>query len=137
MVNKTSEKAKQAAIEEALYGNVSKNVIGACQQLVDGNHTFANLHNNYEVDNGNERGLKSSCCGYDTTLKFCCRERLYYCNITKHLQCEVIPRLRHLEYGQFSDGVGEESTFSGATTLSKNSYDQHNVQSGWVCEQKI
>ena len=70
MMNKTSAKAKHTAIEEALYGNVSKNVIGACQQLVDGNHTFANLHNNYEVDNGNERVLKSSCCGYDTTSNY-------------------------------------------------------------------
>ena len=30
-VDKTSEKAKHAAIEEAFYGNVSKNLIGACQ----------------------------------------------------------------------------------------------------------
>ena len=40
MVNKTSEKAKHTAIEEVFYGNICKNVIGACQQLVDGDHTF-------------------------------------------------------------------------------------------------
>jgi hypothetical protein len=40
MVNKTSEKAKHTAIEEVFYGNVCKNLIGACQQLVDGDHTF-------------------------------------------------------------------------------------------------
>jgi hypothetical protein len=57
MVDKTSEKAKHAAIEEVFYGNVSKNVIGACQQLVDGDHTFANLYNSYEGDDGNERCL--------------------------------------------------------------------------------
>ncbi len=55
-------------------------------------------------------------------------ERLYNCNVANLLQLEAIPRLCHLEYGQFSDGVVEESTFSGATTLSENSYDRHCVQ---------
>ena len=66
MVDKTSEKAKHTAIDEVFYGNVSKNVIGACQQLVDGNHAFANLYNIYKGDDGNECCLKSSCCGQDT-----------------------------------------------------------------------
>jgi hypothetical protein len=70
MVDKTSEKAKHAAIEEVFYGNVSKNVIGACQQLVNGDHAFANLYNNYEGEDGNERVLKSSCCGQDTTSNY-------------------------------------------------------------------
>jgi len=47
-VDKTSEKAKHAAIEEALYGNVSKNIIGACQQLVNGDHAFSILYNKNE-----------------------------------------------------------------------------------------
>jgi hypothetical protein len=67
VVNKTSEKAKHAAIEEAFHGNVSKNIIGACQQLVDGDHAFANLYNNYEDFDGNTKVLKASYCGADTT----------------------------------------------------------------------
>ena len=66
-VDKTSEKAKHAAIEEAFYGNVSKNIIGACQQLVDGDHAFALLYNTNEGDDGNVLCLKSSCCGEDTS----------------------------------------------------------------------
>jgi hypothetical protein len=34
MVDKTSEKAKHTAIEEVFYGNVDKNVIGACSSLL-------------------------------------------------------------------------------------------------------
>jgi hypothetical protein len=67
MVDKTSEKAKHAAIEEAFYGNVSKNIIGACQQLVDGNHAFSILYNKNEGDDGKVLCLKSSCCGEDTS----------------------------------------------------------------------
>ena len=70
MVDKTSEKAKHTATKEVFYDNVDKNVIGACQQLVDGNHTFANLYNSYEDDNGVGRCLKSSCCGQDTTSNY-------------------------------------------------------------------
>jgi hypothetical protein len=66
-VDKTSEKAKHAAIEEAFYGNVSKNIIGACQQLVDGDHAFSVLYNTNEGDDGNIQCLKSSCCGEDTS----------------------------------------------------------------------
>ncbi len=66
-VDKTSEKAKHAAIEEAFYGNVSKNIIGACQQLIDGDHAFSVLYNTNEGDDGNVLCLKSSCCGEDTS----------------------------------------------------------------------
>ena len=66
----TSDKAKHAAIEEAFYGNDCKNVICACQQLVNGNHAFANLYNIYEGEDGNELVLKSSCCGQDTTSNY-------------------------------------------------------------------
>ncbi len=66
-VDKTSEKAKHAAIEEAFYGNVSKNIIGACQQLVDGNHAFSILYNKNEGHDGNVLCLKSLCCGEDTS----------------------------------------------------------------------
>ena len=66
-VDKTSEKAKHAAIEEAFYGNVSKNIIGACQQLVNGDHAFALLYNTNEGDDGNVLCLKSLCCGEDTS----------------------------------------------------------------------
>ncbi len=58
MVDKTSEKVKHTAIEEVFYGNVSKNVIGACQPLVDGDHAFANLYNSYEGEDGVECSLK-------------------------------------------------------------------------------
>ncbi len=44
-VDKISEKAKHAAIEEAFYSNVSKNLIGVCQQLVNGDHAFSILYN--------------------------------------------------------------------------------------------
>jgi hypothetical protein len=70
MVDKTSEKAKHTAIEEVFYGNVSKNEIGACQQLVDGDLAFANLYNSYEGDDGIKRSLKSCCCGHDTTSNY-------------------------------------------------------------------
>jgi hypothetical protein len=70
MVDKTSEKAKHTAIEEVFYDNVCKNVIGACQQLVNGVHAFANLYNSYKGDNGVELSLKSSCCGHDTTSNY-------------------------------------------------------------------
>jgi hypothetical protein len=66
-VDKTSEKAKHAAIEEAFYGNVSKNIIGACQQLVNGDHAFSILYNKNEGEDGNILCLKSSCCGEDTS----------------------------------------------------------------------
>jgi hypothetical protein len=66
-VDKTSEKAKHAAIEEAFYGNVSKNIIGACQQLVEGDHAFSILYNKNEGDDGIVLCLKSSCCGEDTS----------------------------------------------------------------------
>jgi hypothetical protein len=52
MVDMTSEKAKHTAIEEVFYGNVSNNVIGACQQLVDVDNSFADLYNSYEGDEG-------------------------------------------------------------------------------------
>ena len=71
MVVKTSEKAKHTAIEEVFYGNVSKNVIGApCQQLVDGDHAFANLYNSYKGDDSIKRSLKPSSCGRDTTSNY-------------------------------------------------------------------
>jgi len=66
-VDKTSEKAKHAAIEAAFYGNVSKNIIGACQQRVDGDHAFSILYNKNEGDDGNVLCLKSWCCGEDTS----------------------------------------------------------------------
>ena len=66
-VEKTSEKAKHVAIEEAFYGNVSKNIIGACQQLVNGDHAFSILSNKNEGDDGSVLCLKSSCCGEDTS----------------------------------------------------------------------
>ncbi len=69
-MDKSSEKGKLKAIEEAFYGDASKNIIGACQQLVDGDQAFVNLHNNYKGDDGNERVLKSSCCGQDTTSNY-------------------------------------------------------------------
>ena len=66
-MDKTSEKAKHAAIVEAFYGKVSKNLIGVCQQLVDGNHAFSILYNKNEGEDGNVLCLKSSCCGEDTS----------------------------------------------------------------------
>jgi hypothetical protein len=69
-VDKTSEKAKHAAIEEAFYGNVSKNIIGACEQLVNGDHAFSVLYNKQEGDDGNVLCLKSSCCGEDTSSNY-------------------------------------------------------------------
>jgi len=67
MVDKTSEKAKHAAIEEVFYGNLSKNITGACQHLVDGDHAFSILYNKNEGDDGNVLCLKSSCCGEDSS----------------------------------------------------------------------
>ncbi len=62
-VNKTSDKTKHTAIEKYFHGNVSENIIGACQQLVNGDEGFANLFNNYKDDKGNHRVLKATCCG--------------------------------------------------------------------------
>ena len=42
-----------------------------------------------------------------------------------------------MEGGRFGAGVIEESSFSsGDTTLSNHSYDQHNVQSSWLCSRE-
>ncbi len=65
VVNKTSDKTKHASIEKYFHGNVSKNIIGACQQLVNGTEGFSNLYNNYKDDEGNHRVLKATCCGAD------------------------------------------------------------------------
>ena len=67
VINKTSDKAKHAWIEKYFHGNVSENIIGACQQLVNGNEGFSNLYNNYEDDKGNHRVLKATCCGADAS----------------------------------------------------------------------
>ncbi len=39
-VTKSSEKVKDSAIEEAFYGDVGKIILGACQQLVNGDCPF-------------------------------------------------------------------------------------------------
>ena len=40
-----------------------RNIIGACQQLVNGDEGFSNLYNNYKDDKGNHGVLKATCCG--------------------------------------------------------------------------
>ena len=44
-----------------------RNIIGACQQLVNGDEGFSNLYNNYKDDKGNHRVLKATCCGADAS----------------------------------------------------------------------
>ena len=67
VVNKTSDKTKHACTEKYFHRNVSENIIGACQQLVNGNEGFSNLYNNYKDDKGNHRVLKATCCGADAS----------------------------------------------------------------------
>ena len=64
VVNKTSDKTKHASFEK-YFQNISENIIGACQQLVNGNEGFLNLYNNYEDDKRNHHVLKATCCGAD------------------------------------------------------------------------
>jgi hypothetical protein len=47
-----------------------KYIIGACQQLVDGDHAFSILYNKNKGDDGNVLCLKSSCCGEDTSSSY-------------------------------------------------------------------
>ena len=46
---------------------MSENIIGACQQLVNGDAGLSNLYNNYEDDERNHRVLKATCCGADAS----------------------------------------------------------------------
>ena len=92
--------------------------------------TFAHLYNNYEGDDGNERCLKSSCCGQDTTSNYAAGRdfraaMLQTFSNGKPFQGRAIWKI--------GAGVIEESSFFGATTLFKISYERHNVQSSWVC----
>ena len=118
-------------IEEAFYGNVSKNIIGACQQLVDGNHAFSILYNKNEGDDGNVICLKSSCCGEDTSSYYVAgrdftAKMLETFSNGKAFQGRAIWKM--------ADMVLESlKSFSCVAILSQNREYRLYVQSRWVC----
>ena len=68
--NKVTNKLKFGFIEELFYGNPGKNIKGACEQVIDGNHTFLRLYHKHEGEDGMELTLKLSCCGDDTSANY-------------------------------------------------------------------
>jgi hypothetical protein len=66
-VNKSSEKVKHSAIVEAFYGDVGMSILGAYQQLVNGDGQFSHQYNTHKGDDGVGLVLKVSCCGNDTS----------------------------------------------------------------------
>ncbi len=70
---KTNHEATYALMGERFYGDLEKQIKGACDQLVDGDNynCFAFLYNVGEGESGPERTLKSfCCCGSDTSSMF-------------------------------------------------------------------
>jgi hypothetical protein len=68
--NKVTDKLKFGFIEELFYGDPVKNIKGACEQVIDGNHAFALLYHKHEGGNGMELTLKPPCCGVDTLANY-------------------------------------------------------------------
>jgi hypothetical protein len=64
--SKVTNKLKFGFFEELFYGNPVKNIKGACQQVIDGDHTFAHLYHKYKGEDGVDLTLKLSCCGIIT-----------------------------------------------------------------------
>ena len=50
--NKVSNKLKFGFIEKLFYGNPVKNIKGACEQVIDGNHAFACLYHKHKGEDG-------------------------------------------------------------------------------------
>jgi hypothetical protein len=69
-VNKCLEKVKHTAIEEAFNGDVGKNILGACHQLINRDGPFFHLYNTHESDDRIKLVLKCSCCGNDTSSNY-------------------------------------------------------------------
>jgi hypothetical protein len=131
-VDKTSEKAKHAAIEEAFYGNVSKNIIGACQQLVEGDHAFSILYNKNEGEDGIVLCLKSSCCGEDTSSYYVAgrdftAKMLETFSNGKPFQGRAIWNMADTVLSSLKKAL------SCAATISQNCEYRLYVQSSWVC----
>jgi hypothetical protein len=69
-VEKVKTDVRFALIEEHFYGNFSKRIKGACEQLIEGEGAFSALYNVTEGEYTRELVLKSSCCGKDTTTSY-------------------------------------------------------------------
>ena len=57
-------------MEKRFYGDPKKRIKGVCNQLIDGDNTFAFLYNKHEGVNGVERTLKEMCCGNSTSTNY-------------------------------------------------------------------
>ncbi len=68
--NKVTNMLKFGFIEELFYGNPVKNIKGACQQVIDGDHTFERLYNKQEGEDSAELMLKPLCCGINISAKY-------------------------------------------------------------------
>jgi hypothetical protein len=49
------------------YGNPVKNIKGACEQVIDGDHAFTHLYHKHKGEDGKKLMLNQSCCGVDTS----------------------------------------------------------------------
>jgi hypothetical protein len=110
---------------------VSKNIIGACQQLVDGNHAFSILYNKNEGDDGNVICLKSSCCGEDTSSYYVAgrdftAKMLETFSNGKAFQGRAIWKMADTVLASLK-------SFSCVAILSQNREYRLYVQSRWVC----
>jgi hypothetical protein len=68
--NKVTDKLKFGFIEELFYGNPGKNIKGACEQVIDGDHAFSCLYYKHEREDGMELTLKPLYCGVNTTVNY-------------------------------------------------------------------
>ncbi len=68
--NKVTNKLNFGFIEELFYGDPGKNINGACEQAIDGDHAFSHLYHKLEGEDGMKLTLKPSCCGVNTTANY-------------------------------------------------------------------
>jgi hypothetical protein len=62
--------SQSSIIEELFYGDPHKNIKGACQKLIDGDHTFTLLYIKQKGEEGVTLTLKQSCCGKDMSANY-------------------------------------------------------------------
>ena len=68
--NKVTDKLKFGFIKELFFGNPGKNIKGACEQVIDGNHAFSCLYHKLKGEDGMELTLKLSCCGVNMSANY-------------------------------------------------------------------
>ncbi len=82
---KISKDDQETRIREQFYGNKTKNIKGACEQIIDGNQAFKSLYEIVDGEGGTERRLKVFCCGghasmYIPNVDFTVESIAYYSN---------------------------------------------------------